>query len=126
AASIDRPRNITPSNDPMTTRVLRAFFHAGGLNAGTPLEIASTPVTAAPPDPNALSTTKTVAPRSSPLPGGGPRPGMPATPGGGPCGSEDVTPRTMPTPIRMNMLTMKKYVGTANIFPDSFVPRRLP
>ena len=52
----------------MITSVLRAFFHAGGRNAGTPLEIASTPVTAAPPEPNALSTMKTVAPISNPLP----------------------------------------------------------
>ena len=36
----------------MTTRVERAFFHSGFLNAGTPLEIASTPVTAAPPEAN--------------------------------------------------------------------------
>ena len=42
---------------PMITSVMRAFFHDGSLNAGTPLEIASTPVTAAPPDANACSTT---------------------------------------------------------------------
>ncbi len=59
---------MTPSSEPITTRVLRAFFQAGGLNAGTPLEIASTPVTAAPPEPNALSTTNTVAPINNPLP----------------------------------------------------------
>ena len=47
---------MTPSALPITTRVWRAFFHSGFLNAGTPLEIASTPVTAAPPDANAWST----------------------------------------------------------------------
>jgi hypothetical protein len=31
-----------------------------------------------------------------------------------------------PTPIRTAMLRMKKYVGTAKSFPDSFTPRRLP
>ena len=57
ASRIDRPRNITPSSEPMITSVVRAFFHAGLRNAGTPFEIASTPVTAAPPDANACSTT---------------------------------------------------------------------
>ena len=65
---IDRPRNITPSSDPMMTSVLRAFFHAGWRNAGTPFEIASTPVTAAPPDANAWSTSASDAPMSRPLP----------------------------------------------------------
>ena len=46
----------------MMTRVVRAFFHAGSRNAGTPFEIASTPVTAAPPDAKAWSTTKSDAP----------------------------------------------------------------
>ena len=52
----------------MITSVERAFFHAGARNAGTPLEIASTPVTAAPPEPNALSTRNNDAPISSPVP----------------------------------------------------------
>src|SRR3954463_5595114 len=68
AARIDNPRNITPSNDPMMIKVSRAFFHAGGRNAGTPLEIASTPVTAAPPEPNAFSAMKTEAPSNKPVP----------------------------------------------------------
>ena len=41
---------------------MRAFFHSGFLNAGTPFEIASTPVTAAPPDANECSTTARPAP----------------------------------------------------------------
>ena len=61
-ASTDSPRNIAPSSVPMMTSVVRAFFHAGLRNAGTPLEIASTPVTAAPPDAKACSTTNSVAP----------------------------------------------------------------
>src|SRR5262245_38485931 len=56
AARTDTPRNITPSDEPMTTSVVRAFFHSGLRKAGTPFEIASTPVTAAPPDANACST----------------------------------------------------------------------
>ena len=41
----------------MITRVCRACFHAGSLKAGTPLEMASTPVTAEPPEANALAST---------------------------------------------------------------------
>ena len=41
---------MTPSSPPIHMSVERAFFHSGGLNAGTPLEIASTPVMAAPPE----------------------------------------------------------------------------
>ncbi len=40
----------------MMTSVWRAFFHDGSLNAGTPLEMASTPVTAAPPEAKACRT----------------------------------------------------------------------
>ena len=40
--------------------VVRAFFHSTGLNAGTPFETASTPVTAAPPDANAFRMMKSV------------------------------------------------------------------
>ena len=38
----------------MTTSVLAAFFASGGLNAGTPLAIASVPVSATEPLANAL------------------------------------------------------------------------
>ena len=47
---IERPRNIAPSVVPMMTSVGPRVLHSGFLNAVTPLEIASTPVTAAPPD----------------------------------------------------------------------------
>ena len=47
-ASSDSPRN-TPSPVPMSTSVWQALRQAGSRKAGTPLEIASTPVTAAPP-----------------------------------------------------------------------------
>jgi hypothetical protein len=56
-ASNDRPRNITARPDPISTRVCRACFQAGSLKAGTPFEMASTPVTAAPPDAKALAST---------------------------------------------------------------------
>ena len=66
ASMIDSPRNMTPSSDPMITRVVRAFRHSGFLKAGTPFEIASTPVTAAPPDANECSTNARLAPARRP------------------------------------------------------------
>ena len=59
---------MAPSVEPMITRVVRAFLHSGGRKAGTPLEMASTPVTAAPPEANARMTTNSVAPMRKPLP----------------------------------------------------------
>ena len=52
-----------------TPGCVRAFFHAGSWKAGTPLEMASTPVTAAPPEAKARSTTNSAAPMNSPSPG---------------------------------------------------------
>src|SRR3989337_464779 len=46
----------------MTVNVVRAFWLSGGLKAGTPLEIASTPVKPTQPDENALKTRKSVRP----------------------------------------------------------------
>ena len=48
------------------TRVIRAFRHSGGLNAGTPSEIASTPVRAAAPELNARAMRKMLS-TSAPL-----------------------------------------------------------
>src|SRR5215203_5723605 len=47
AASSDRPRNMMPRAVPIITSVWRALRHSGLRKAGTPLEIASTPGTAA-------------------------------------------------------------------------------
>ena len=111
---------------PIATRVERAFFQAGGRNAGTPLEMASTPVTAAPPEPKALRAMNTEAPRSRPLPWWVPSGIIP---------SAEVDPagrlpaihiRYAPTDSRTPMQATKKYVGAANNLPDSLVPRRLP
>ncbi len=57
AASHEMPMNMTPSSRPMTTSVSRACLASGALNAGTPLEMASTPVMAAPPEAKACSTS---------------------------------------------------------------------
>ena len=96
--------------------VVRAFFHSTGLNAGTPFETASTPVTAAPPDAKAFRMMKSVT-----------APVAPATSGGMGNGCSDpVNSRKSPMPSIRNIMKMKKYVGTANIRPDSRTPRRLP
>ena len=52
----------------MITSVWRALRHSGLWKAGTPLEMASTPVTAEPPEANALASTKADAPISRPVP----------------------------------------------------------
>ena len=50
------PMNRMPSSTAIAVIVLAAFFASGGLNAGTPLAIASTPVNATEPPANALSS----------------------------------------------------------------------
>ena len=45
----------------MNIRVVRAFFHSGGLKAGTPSEIASTPVSAVHPEAKARASRKAPA-----------------------------------------------------------------
>jgi len=51
--------NSEPRITPIAMSVRRAFWASGRLNAGTPLEIASTPVSAVQPDANACSTSST-------------------------------------------------------------------
>ena len=54
----------------MIVIVFAAFFASGGLNAGTPLAMASTPVKATEPPANALSRSRTPTPpfRRAPRP----------------------------------------------------------
>src|SRR3954453_18335285 len=117
-ASHDRPGNITPSSPPIHMSVERAFFHSGFLNAGTPFEIASTPVMAAPPDAKAWRSRKIPTELATPT---GTR-----SAGIGACARPPVAALYTPTPIITKMLTRKAYVGTANMRPDSRTPRRLP
>ena len=49
---------MIPSNVAMVIIVCCAFFHSGGLNAGTPLATASVPVMAEQPSANALHSRK--------------------------------------------------------------------
>ena len=91
----------------MITSVCRAFFQAGCLNAGTPLEIASTPVTAAPPEAKAWSTSKSLTPSSSPTPVAVPQWIWPSTRAVYSGRSPEMY-FTSPRPSRTPMLTMKK------------------
>ena len=51
-ASTTMPTSMTIATAPSSSSVVAAFLLFGGLNAGTPLEIASTPVSAAQPEEN--------------------------------------------------------------------------
>ena len=55
------PRNSVAKIAAAQTRVMRAFLHSGGLKAGTPSEIASTPVRAAAPELKARRIRKIVS-----------------------------------------------------------------
>ena len=55
------PTSMTIEMPPSSSSVVAAFLLFGGLNAGTPLEIASTPVSAAQPEENARTSRKAKA-----------------------------------------------------------------
>ena len=59
SASAVTPANIDTAMIPSRASVVAAFLLFGARNAGTPLLIASTPVSAVQPDANAFSSTKT-------------------------------------------------------------------
>jgi hypothetical protein len=59
-ARSDIPRNIEIEKMPMIPRVVAALRDCGKRNAGTPLEMASTPVSAVVPAENARSIKKGV------------------------------------------------------------------
>lgn len=61
AASAMMPQNMVTASRPIIASVVAAFFDLGLRNAGTPLEIASTPVSAAQPEEKARSSRKTRA-----------------------------------------------------------------
>src|SRR5438552_17508045 len=101
----------------MITRVVAAFRASGGLKAGTPFETASTPVVAVQPVAKARRIRKVLR-AITPLGVGVPAGTTGAIP--------PVTARKAPAAINPGIVARKKYVGTANIRPDSRRPRRLP
>jgi hypothetical protein len=110
------PMNIVIASVAMATSVAAALRLSGGLNAGTPFDTASTPVIAVQPFENAVSSANAV----SMPPAWVSRTTPPAT------GIAPLKYRHAPTASIARMLTMKKYVGTAKMRPDSRTPRRLP
>ena len=88
------------------TSVMRALRDSGGRKMLTPLEMASVPVSAEPPEANAFITMNTDAPRSSPLPGL-PTDTAPAWWSEWACRSPR-TALTEPTMMSSAMLAMKK------------------
>ena len=61
SASAVTPANMAAAMPPIRASVVAAFRLFGGLNAGTPLAIASTPVSAVQPEANARSAKKSSA-----------------------------------------------------------------
>ena len=110
------PTNIVIARPAIVSIVPAAFFDSGGLNAGTPFDTASTPVIAVQPLANAVRSRNRVSGSM------GDGTGSAVTTGWMP----PVIARQPPTVIRTRAERMKKYVGTANICPDSRTPRRLP
>ena len=113
------PRNIAIEMIPIIASVVEAFLAWGRRKAGTPFEIASTPVSAVAPDENAFRIVKIptaatpVARSASGWISGG------STDTGQPCEHS-----RSPTPISVTMQRMKPYVGIAKRVPASFTPRR--
>ncbi|CAM5655644.1 hypothetical protein SCYAM73S_01770 [Streptomyces cyaneofuscatus] len=114
------PQNMVTASSPIIASVVAAFLDFGLRKAGTPLLIASTPVRAAQPEEKARRRRKTSA-----------KPAMPWCSGlisNSEVGACIVSPRTRPrnAPQRSMRKTpaTKRYVGTANSFPDSLTPRR--
>ena len=108
------PTNMTATSRPMTVSVTRAFRHSGGWKAGTPLEMASTPVIALQPSANARMS------RSRPSDSTGTSAAVtPVTLGASPSRE-----RATPMPMRASVVVRKTYVGSAKIVPLSRIPRR--
>jgi hypothetical protein len=110
------PTNIVIAITPMIASVSAAFFSCGRRNAGTPLEMASTPVRAVAPDEKARRITN--RPIAFAV--------VAALLIGSTASVVGQPPRhwTNPSTIRTRIETTKPYVGTANRVPDSRAPRR--
>jgi hypothetical protein len=102
---------------PMIASVDAAFLAWGRLNAGTPFEIASTPVSAVAPCEKALRIAKSPTAAAVVAAAGS---SSELTPTGG----QPPRQRVIPTPTRTRIDATNPYVGIANSVPDSRAPRR--
>ncbi len=111
------PRNNVMEMMPMTARVVAALRACGRRNAGTPLEMASTPVSAVAPDEKAFRSANTpTAPNVVAAWGSG----STSAPIGGHAVAHRASPMSTMTPIA----STNPYVGIAKRTPDSRAPRR--
>src|SRR3979409_2079649 len=99
------PRNIVSASTAISSIVAAAFFDSGGLNAGTPFDTASTPVMAVQPFENAVSSRKRVNGCVVNCIGAAVGTGV----------TDPVSACHAPTAIKVRVVRMKKYVGTAKI-----------
>ena len=118
SASAVTEMNMLTAMTPRRSSVRAAFSLFGGLNAGTPLLIASTPVSAVHPDENARSTRNTLA--SPPKADSAliPKPALSAG------AIEPVPAWKRATRTSAPTMAMNAYVGSAKAVPDSRTPRR--
>lgn len=114
------PQNMVTASRPMAASVLAAFLDLGLRKAGTPLEMASTPVSAAQPEEKARSSRKTRAKPASPWCSAL----ISKSAVGAFMVSSRTNPRKAPHAIIRKTPVTKTYVGIAKSFPDSFTPRR--
>ena len=115
SASTASPSSITPRIVPSSISVRLARLTRGSLNCGTPLAIASTPVSALQPAEKAFSSSSTLTASS------GTR-GTSGTPG---CGACRASGWIRPITMMVSRPTMKTIVGSRNARAASPRPRRL-
>ena len=120
-ASAVIPANMAIDSPPITVSVVAALRALGGRNAGTPLEMASAPVSAVQPEENARSASSIRASPVSPTCPAAARTCQSALSATGGCPNAVCS---SPTAIIASTPTTNRYVGTANSRPDSRTPRR--
>ena len=112
--------SIVIDRTPMSSSVVAAFLLLGFLKAGTPLEMASTPVRAAHPDEKARSNRNPAARPVSSVPPSGRSVKLALSAGASVPLKCWMKPK-MPMPM---MARMNRYTGSAKALPDSLTPRR--
>ena len=112
------PSIIVTASPPIKASVVAALRDLGLRNAGTPLEMASTPVSAADPEENARNSRNTRARPASECSSTISYPALAAS------RSAPMAKRMSPVRIMPSIEAMKMYTGMAKASPDSLTPRR--